>query len=129
MPTWPELQAHVRSKYKLMKDEEKWFSLSFGFDDQRSQVAVVRTFDAFNQPWIEISARICKEDEMSPRVALQKNWNFAVGSIALDDQGFYMFVHRAALDTMDPAEFELPLLTVCRTADELERNYAGKDAF
>lgn len=129
MPTWPELQEYVRGKYKLSKDEEKWFSLVFAYDTNRSQLVVVRTFDAFNQAWIEISSRICKEEEMSPRVALKKNWDFAVGAIALDEQGFYMMVHRTPLANMDPDEFELPLGAICRTADDLERNYAGADKY
>ena len=113
----------------LSKDEDKWFSLVFAYATNRSPLVVGRTFAAFNQPWIEVSSRICKEEEMSPRVALKKNWDFAVGAIALDEQGFYMMVHRTPLANMDPDEFELPLGAICRTADDLERNYAGADKY
>ena len=47
MPSWTEIQEFARSKYVLSRDEVDWFSLTFGFDDGRSQLIRIRCFNAF----------------------------------------------------------------------------------
>lgn len=129
MPTWGEIQEHVRSKYKLEKDEATWFSLVWAYDSNRFQKIVVSKFDAFNKEWLSFSSAICKQDEMSPIVALKKSYNFAVGAIALDDKGFYVFTYSAPLASMDPEEFDLPLHVVASTADGLEKEFTAGDQY
>lgn len=130
MPTWGEIQEYVRGKYKLAEDEENWFSLVWAYDDKRTQKIWVRRFNAFNMDWVEFRSLVCKESEMAHRVALKKNAGFAVGGLALDDDGDYVFLYSAPLPTMDPEEFELPLHVVASTADGLEEEFsAGDDDF
>jgi len=129
MPTWGEIQEHVRGKYKLDKDEKDWFSLVWAYDNKRRQKIIVTRFTAFNQEWIQFTSAICKENEMAHRVALKKTYNFAVGAIALDNDGIYVFLYSAPLATMDPEEFELPLHVVASTADGLEKEFSASDNF
>jgi hypothetical protein len=129
MPTWPEIQEYVRSKYNLQDDDERRFSLVFVFDDNRSQLINVRHFNAFDKDWIEFRSVICKETQMPHRVALKKNDDFVVGAITLDNDGDYCFVYSVCLETLDPDEFELPLHVVARTADKLEEDYTGADEY
>jgi hypothetical protein len=130
MPTWGEIREFARSKYTLQNDEDQWFSIVFGLPTGRSQLVVVRRFEAFNKEWAEFRSVVCKEAEMAHKIALKKNSKLAVGALALDDDGDYFLTYSAALDTMDPDEFELPLLVVTATADQLESEYsAGNDDF
>ena len=129
MPTWKEIKDYARSQYKLMEDEERYFSLVFGFKDGRSQKIIVRLFDAFDMEWVEFRSVVCPGDKMPHKVALRKNEEFACGALALDNDGDYVFLYNAPLPTMDPEEFELPLHVIARTADNLESNYSGDDDF
>lgn len=129
MPTWGEIQEYARSKYKLQNDNPESFSLVFAYDDKRTQLIMCRHFTAFDKHWVEYRSPVCKEAEMTHKVALRKNDDFVVGAITLDQNGIYCFVYSACLDTMDPDEFELPLHVVARTADRLEKEYSGGDEY
>lgn len=124
MPTWEEIQQYARSKYTLAQDEENFFSLVFGFDDGRSQKIWVRHFEAMDSHWLEFRSVVCKGAEMNPRVALRKNADFVVGSLALDSDDDYVLIHNAPLETMDLEEFERPLHALSFSADRLEKEYA-----
>ena len=127
MPTWTELQEYARSKYVLDDDEESFFSLVFKMDSGRTQKIRVRTFQAFDEAWIEFRSVVCKGTEMPPKVALHKNSEFAIGALALDSDEDYVLLHNAPLSTMDPAEFERPLHAISGTADSLEKDYSAGD--
>lgn len=128
MPSWGEIQDFARSKYKLMDDQENWFSLVFRWgEDNRSQKIIVRKFTAFNIEWVEFRSVVCSGEQLPPKVALRKNDDLAVGALALDSDGDYVLLHCAPLPTMDPEEFELPLHVIASTADELEKQYSDED--
>jgi hypothetical protein len=129
MPTWAELREYARSKYKLAKDEPDFFTLVFGFGDTRSQLILVRRFNAFDKEWIEFRSPICKEPALPHREALTKNLEFAVGAIGLEADGTYVLTYSLPLASMDPEEFELPLHVLAKTADTLEKSYAAADDF
>src|SRR4051812_870815 len=112
MPSWGEIQEYARTKYKLQNDDDESFALVFEFEDNRTQLIACYHFTAFEKDWIEFRSVVCKEAEMSPKVALRKNDDFVVGALTLDDDGDYCFVYSACLDSMDPEEFELPLHVV-----------------
>lgn len=129
MPSWREIQDYARSKYKLSKDEDQYFALIFSYDNDRSQQIFVRRFEAFDQECVEFRAAVCKEEEMSPVVALRKNSEFALGALVLVDN-MYTLIYNAVLTHLDLEEFELPLHVLSRSADHLEKNYSsGDDTF
>ena len=128
MPTWGEIQEYARTKYKLARDEEHWFSLVFAYDNERKQLVRCKHFQAFDQDWVDFASACCKENEMSPTVALKKNNEFAVGAIALDGD-VYVFKYTVPLTNLDPEEFELPLHVVASTADQIESQFAAQDKF
>lgn len=128
MPSWSEIQEYARSKYKLSRDEDNHFALIFSFPDGRSQQIFVKRFEAFDQECIEFRTPVCNEDDMNPKVALQKNAEFAIGALVLE-QGLYFLVHNALLRNLDIDEFELPLHVLAGCADDLEKEYAASDDF
>ncbi|MEV6344394.1 hypothetical protein [Actinoplanes sp. NPDC051851] len=129
MPTWHELREHARTTYTLDKDEQEWFSLVWGLESGRKQRIVVSRYEAYDQEWAEFRSFICTEAEMSPRVALRKNDSLNLGALALDDDGDYSLVHRAAIATLDQQEFALPLRVIADIADRFENEHAAKDAY
>jgi hypothetical protein len=100
----------------------------WAYDNNRKQLIVVKHFTAFDQDWLDFSSACCKHDEMSPMVALKKNNEFAIGSIALDGE-VYIFKYTVPLKNLDPDEFELPLHVVASTADQIESQFAAQDKF
>ena len=129
MPSWPEIQEYARSKYNLNHDTPGAFSLVFEFSNKRTQQISVHHFTAFDKDWVEFRSFICKEADMQPKVALRKNAGFAIGAIAMDDEGDYYVIYSLPLGTMDPEEFELPLHVLAHTADKLEQEFTAKDDF
>ena len=129
MPSWEEIQEHVRNKYKLDDDEPNYFSLVWDYGNGRSQKVFVRRFNAFDMDWLEFRSAACPGDAMPHKVALRKNEELALGALALDSDNDYVVLYSAPLPTMDPDEFELPLRVVARIADDIEEQYTGEDDF
>jgi len=129
MPSWNELKEYARSKYVLDDDADDGFSLIFEFDNDRTQKIGITHFTAFDKDWIEFRSYVCKEAQMDLKVALRKNEDFAIGALALDEDGDYCLLYSVPLDTMDPDEFELPLHVLAHIADDLEESYAASDDF
>jgi hypothetical protein len=129
MPTWNELKDYARSKYVLDDDGDDGFSLIFEFDNHRTQKIGIAHFVAFDKDWIEFRSYVCKEAQMDHLVALRKNEDFAIGALAVDEDGDYCLLYSVPLATMDPDEFELPLHVLAHIADDLEQSYTDGDAF
>jgi hypothetical protein len=127
MPSWTEIQEYARAQYMMTRDEEDWFSITFGYEDGRSQLIRCRRFTAYDEEWIEFVSVICKLEELSPKVALKKNAKLPIGSIALDDDDDYVLVHNAPLATMDIEEFVRPLHAIAQIADTIEEEHSGSD--
>ena len=127
MPSWTEIQEYARSQYMMTRDEEDWFSITFGYEDGRSQLIRCRRFTAYDEEWIEFVSVICKFNELAPKVALKKNFKLPIGAIALDDDDDYVLIHNAPLATMDLEEFVRPLHAIARIADSIEEEHSGGD--
>jgi hypothetical protein len=128
MPSWAEIQEYARSKYILQNDEDDWFALVFEFNSGRTQKIRVQRFTAFDEEWIEFRSVVCKGTELPTKVALRKNAEIVIGTLALDADEDYVMIHNAPLSSLDLVEFERPLHVIARTADDLEQSYSeGND--
>jgi hypothetical protein len=129
MPTWQEIQQHARGKYRLAKDEPDRFAIVFRTEGTRSQQIWVRYFRALGGEYVEFRSYFCKQDELAPVVALRKNGEMAIGSIALLGE-HYAVRWTAPLADMALDEFEMPLHAVAIRAEEFEKTYSsGNDAY
>lgn len=126
MADWAGLQEWARDKYELENDEDDWFGVTLEYADGRSQKVVVTHFTFQNADWAEIRSPICEESELSPKVALKKNAEFAVGGIGLKDGKYYLF-YSVPLEDLSEGEFEVPLNVIAASADGLEETYSGGD--
>jgi hypothetical protein len=129
MPSWDELQEHARKTYALSQDEEDYFALVWTYENERTQQIIVNRFESFGQDWVRFRTFVCAGTDLNPTVALRKNEGFALGALALDADGDYCLIHSAALATLDPEEFTLPLSVLARTADSLEAEHSAQDTF
>jgi hypothetical protein len=129
VPTWYELREHARTQYKLDDLEDEWFSLIWSYDSERTQRILISRYESFGKEWIEFRSFVCKEEELSPRVALRKNDECTLGALALDGDGDYALIHHALLATLDPDEFALPLRMIASLADDLEHQLTARDDF
>ncbi|MFO0692396.1 MAG: hypothetical protein U0230_02460 [Polyangiales bacterium] len=128
MPSWAEVQDYVRKQYKLHEDNDDSFKLIWEFRNNRFQMITVTRFTAMDREWVEFTSAACRRDEMPAEVALTKNFQFAVGALALDGD-VYVVRYSAQLATMDLDELELPLHVVAQTADSIEAEFTRKDDF
>jgi hypothetical protein len=128
MATWAELQAHARMRYRLNNDDIEGFSVEFTFEDGRTQLVGVHAFGAFEQAFIELRTYVCGEAEIPPRVALQKNDDFVLGGLAIDQDGDYCLLYSTPIRSMSLMDFDLVIRALARTADTLEKDYANAGA-
>jgi len=126
MSNWAGLQEWAREKYTLENDEDDWFALTVEYEDGRSQKVLVSHFSYLDSDWAEIRSAICEESEMSPKLALKKNAEFAIGGIGLKDGRYYLF-YSVPLDDLSEDEFVVPLNAVAASADRLEASHSGGD--
>jgi regulation of enolase protein 1 (concanavalin A-like superfamily) len=126
MSNWAGLQEWARERYTLENDEDDWFAMTVEYDDGRSQKVVVSRFTYLDGDWAEIRSAICEESEMSPRLALKKNAEFAIGGIGLKDGRYYLF-YSVPLADLSEDEFVVPLNAIAASADRLEASHSSGD--
>lgn len=127
--TWNELRDYARQNYPVASEAQDHFSIIVRFEDGRYQEILIRSFNAFDQEWIEYRSLVCKEHELDPKVALRRNAALPMGALALDAQGTYFLVYNLALATLDIESFTLPLNVLVSIADDLEKTFAKEDRF
>ncbi len=128
MPTFDEVREYAKSRYELSDDSAERFSLVFEYESGRMQKVVISRFEAMDREWCDFASACCSRQQLAPEDAVRKNWDFAVGALALEGDT-YVIRYSLSLATMDLSEFELPLHVVARTADTLERELTGGDKF
>jgi len=128
MPTFEEVREYAQGRYQLSDDGPERFSLVFEYETGRMQKVVVSRFEAMDREWCDFASACCNREQLEPEAAVRRNWDFAVGALALQDDT-YVVRYSIPLATMNLAEFELPLHVVARTADGLERELTGGDKF
>lgn len=127
MATWADLQKYVRGRYQLKNDSDEGFSVLVEFANGRTQLIGAHHFKVEEKSFIELRSYVCKENEMSLKVALKKNDGFAIGALALDEEGDYCLLYSTLLGALSPQDFDVVLALIARTADKLEAAYAASD--
>ena len=62
MPTWAEVKASARAKYKVADEKEDSFKLIFEYDNDRLQAVIVSHFESMQMQWCDFSSACCKAD-------------------------------------------------------------------
>ncbi len=130
MATWFEIKDYLRSHHKVESDQDSFVKLLVDVDGRRSQVVFVtqhlpRTGEV---EWLHIESPFARMGGVELRAVLVEVGNLVCGGLSLMGD-FLTIRHSVPLATLDIAEFAQPLALVSGTADRLEREFLGADAF
>jgi hypothetical protein len=127
MATWDEIRTYMRTRYRLLEEDDQHVALLFGFDDNRRHSITIARFEAMDREWVQFEARVCRKELLEPERALRMNGKSVVGFLALDRDSFYVMRHTALLSTLDPDELVVPMHVLVKVADKLEEELTGSD--
>ena len=84
MATWEELQARLRTTYKLVQDQATWVAMGWTFpgDPPIRQLVSVACEAAVGRPWLVIGADAGPATAIPPAQALARNADMAMGALA-----------------------------------------------
>lgn len=128
MATWNEIQAHMRSSYRLQLDEPNAIAMAWSYEDGRTQKIVVRRFDYNSHGAVEFKSPFAKLGGPDPVELLRENSRLPFGAVALSGDTFIV-VHNVELGTLTLDVFDELLAKVAGLADTLEKKHAMQDAY
>jgi hypothetical protein len=134
---WDEIQTWARRTFQLDRDEDHEFALTVtrqqpgevpgGPARTRAQRVMVRHYEAWNKPMIELRSAFGELEDLDPKALLEESLHLPLGAIALHGR-FLVIVHRECLDTLSVEGVQYLLSRVSLVADELEER-RGSDRF
>jgi hypothetical protein len=128
MPTWTEVQEHMRSKYLLDNDRADVMSMVWSYDDGRKQKIIVRKYAALGRTMVEFKSPFARGADIDARKMLEMNAEMPLATVALSGD-VYIAVYNACLEHLHMADFDLYVSRVAAVADTLEETYASRDDF
>lgn len=128
MTTWAEVKTYVHNKYKVEDVNEELMRLIFNLQNGRTQLVYIH--HSFNESaqWIRINSPIGKVADLNVASAARIASEKIVGGIIIIGDFVYL-TNAMPLENLDGNEVDEPLGRVMSTADEMERNLVGGDAF
>ena len=129
MATWEDLRAYVRETYTVSEDTGELLTLLFNVSGERKQWAyVTRTRTGGGLDFATIASPFATVGTIDLEGALHELREYVVGGVATYGD-LYVVRHAVLLETINTAEFEVPLRLVLGAADALESQFAGSDLF
>lgn len=137
--SFPDVQAHLRSRYRLQKDEAQSFLLGFAFDPQGSQPlgaeALVQgvygqlvTVDG--RAFVVLRAEVCSDRALDPLAALLHSAKLIVGALLLMGN-HYVLRYSLPLSSLALADLDYALEYLARqaafTRARIAQHVAGKE--
>lgn len=128
MTTWPQLQHHMRSTYRLQDDQPDMMSMVWAYDDGRMQKIIVRRYQAGDREMIEFKSPFARLGQVDPEVLLRDNAKLPLATVALSGN-VYLIVYNLLLKNLNLEDFDFVLARVAAVADTLEEKYVREDTF
>jgi hypothetical protein len=126
--TWPDVQRHMRGKYRLQDDQPDMMRLVWSYDDGRMQKILVRRFKAAGRELVEFKSPFARRGQVDPAVLLEDNARLPLATVALSGD-VVLVLYNALLDHHELEDFDFVLSRVAAVADTLEEKYVRKDEF
>ena len=126
--TWPDVQRHMRGKYRLQDDQPDMMSLVWSYDDGRMQKIVVRRFKAAGREMLEFKSPFARRGQVEPAVLLDDNARLPLATAASSGD-VLLVVYNVLLDHLVMEDLDFVLSRVAAVADTLEEKYVRKDEF
>jgi hypothetical protein len=130
MATWYDIVNYVRSHYKIADEDSNMVKLLFNTEGLRSQVVFLWRNALLDgeEDWLQIESPFAQLDSANLQQVLEEVGKVVCGGAALN--GNYVTIrHAVPLANVDTNEFERPLILVTTTADRLEKQLIGGDAY
>jgi hypothetical protein len=130
MASWIELKDYVRANYKIADEQPNMVKMIFQTGGLRSQLVLLVRQALMDgaEEWVRIESPFGEADKVDLRRALQQVGETVCGGAGM--VGDVLTIrHAVPLINLDINEFERPLHLVTSTADRLERELVGGDAF
>lgn len=131
MATWSELVSYVESKYKVGVKKDAMLVLDFWTeeDNRRSQkVFIWHTPADGGSDWAQIESPIAALDAVDLRAALKLVAGKVGGGLSTEE-GLLTIRHGIPLANLDANEIDEPLGLIAKTADLMEKELTGADAW
>ncbi|MCS5699337.1 hypothetical protein NZK32_09830 [Cyanobium sp. FGCU-52] len=128
MATWRDLQAFIRSNYKISEDTDDFFIILFELGNLRSQLAFIQLVKGNSgaTEWVQISSPVGDIPLENINDALERlDDKLCGGLVKIGTRHFVR--HNLQLDDLSIDEFVVPLKVVVSSADELEGAFIGGD--
>lgn len=130
MASWEQLTRYVRMKYEIQDESEDELRILYAFEDERTQVVLLRHEPMRNgDDWVQIASPCgdaSKVDLMGVLTEIGEN-SAACGAAVIN--GYLIVRHALPLANLDFNELDEPLELLANTADIVEETYFGGDSF
>jgi hypothetical protein len=130
MATWSELADYVRANYKVAEEKPDMLKMIFNTGGLRSQIVLLvrQVLRDGGEEWVQIESPIGEIAKLDLRAALEQIGQTVCGGAGMVGDLVTMR-HAVPLVNLDVNEFERPLHLVTITADRLEKELVGGDAY
>ena len=128
LQTWTEIQNHFRAKYTLENDKPTMFSMTWMYDDGRTQKVILRKFNAFDREMLEIKSPFAEKDQIASEVLMRQNSELPLATTALSGD-VYLVVYNMLIGGRTSDDLELIVGRVAAIADALEQKHVQTDQF
>lgn len=126
MATWQEVKNYVNSNYQVEPGEGGMLKLLFNTGSGRSQFIFVGLID-MDPALVVFTSPIGSMNKINLNRLLDATSDTPFGVRAFGD--WVGLVHVQLLDTVDPAEIDVPMGLVTLFADKLEERFGEGDKF
>jgi hypothetical protein len=126
--SWSEVQAHLRSKYRLQQDEAQSFLLAFALDGGTPAQSSLPGGDPplvqgvkghpvliEGRAFLVLRAEVCTDRALSQEDALRHSARLVLGALALSGNQ-YILRYCAPLSSLEPADLDYALEYLAREA-------------
>lgn len=129
MSTWNDFRDFVSSNYKVMTADDKRIAMGFSVGNGRTQTVFLWRQQLMGaEEWVQIESPIGKFDKKIAEKAIRAVEHMVVGGLGCSGD-LLTLRHAIPLENFDKNEFERPVILVTSTADRLEADLFGTDAF
>lgn len=127
---WDRVVAHMRSSYSSLEEHDEVIKLLFDVSDDRSQIALVRHDQLMDgqENWACLESPFGRTDQLAMAGLAEAIDGLVVGGVGARGD-LLLYRHAVNIDTFDGELLDRCLRLVVATADRLEQQLTGGDAF
>jgi hypothetical protein len=125
MPTWSDVLAHIRGRYRLQTETPQHFVLAWQIEDARPEAAPfapAQVQGVFGQcltvgdkSFLVLRAEVASERSVSPQAALRHSARLILGALVLSGNQYFLR-YSLPLQSLDLEELDYALQYVAREA-------------